>query len=233
MSESIKLRVLVVEDDPRMLDLLTKGFREIGHTVMPASDGQAGLQLAVDFAFDVIVLDIGLPHRDGFELTRTLRAARNTVAILMLTARDTEDDIIQGLELGADDYLTKPFSFRELVARVHRLGRTAHRPAVEPAIVLDPARLVALRDDTHIQLTRTEFLLLSTLSSRPGAPVSRKALSEAIWGAQQAVGPNTLDVLVNGLRNKLDVPYKRKLLHTVRGVGYCLRLHDDSQELAS
>jgi DNA-binding response OmpR family regulator len=222
MTDKIKLRVLVVEDDARMLDLLCRGLREEGHAVMPASDGQAGLELATSFSFDVIVLDIGLPQLDGFNVTQALRMRNKTVAILMLTARDAEDDIIRGLDLGADDYLIKPFSFPELIARLQAVARTTQARDVQAQLVLDPARLMVTRENTPIQLTRTEFLLLSSLTQVPGQPVARQSLIESVWGKEHPISANTLDVLVNALRGKLDAPFHSRMIQTVRGIGYRL-----------
>jgi len=225
------LRILVVEDDARLLDLLCQGLRELGHTVMPASEGQAGQELALKFSFDVIVLDIGLPCRDGYEITQTLRGLKRSVPILMLTARDAEDDIIRGFDTGADDYLLKPFSFPELVARLQGLTRLYRRGPVSP-ITLDHARLIVVREGAAIQLTRTEFLLLALLVDKAGSTVARHDLIHAIWGPAQATHANTLDVLVNALRSKLDLPFKTKMIHTVRGVGYRLLLHADMASYA-
>lgn len=222
MKEKVTLRILVVEDDIRMLELLCRGLREEGHAVMPASDGRNGLELATAFEFDVIVLDIGLPFVDGFDVTRALRKQNKTVAILMLTARDTEDDIIHGFDQGADDYLIKPFSFPELIARLRAVSRTNQLHATQGKLVLEPARLTVTRDNMQIQLTRTEFLLLSSLTQFSGRPVTRQNLIESVWGKQQLIPPNTLDVLVNALRGKLDTAFQSKMIQTVRGIGYRL-----------
>ena len=238
MTYATQRRILIIEDDPRMLGLLCQGLREIGHTVMPASNGEAGLELAINFAFDVIVLDIGLPCRNGYDVTIALRAQKKSVPILMLTARDTEDDIIRGLDLGADDYLIKPFSFPELVARVHGLARLSRRESSATSLVLDPVWLTVRRDRTVIQLTRAEFLLLASLNQRAGEPVARQSLVESIWGTEQPIHSNNLDVLVNALRGKLDGPYRTKMILTVRGVGYRLDIDGklpeaESQELSA
>jgi DNA-binding response OmpR family regulator len=222
MADTFNKRILVIEDDPRMLQLLCKGLREVGHTTMPASDGDVGLELAMKFDYDVIVLDIGLPTRDGYEITRALRAQKKTLAILMLTARDAEDDIIQGFELGADDYLVKPFSFPEMLARLNALTRPSRHESFNASLHLNSVRLTASRDNTVIPLTRTEFQLLALLNEYGGAPVTRQMLMDSIWGLRQTTNMNTLDVLVNALRNKFDAPYKTKRILTVRGVGYRL-----------
>ncbi len=218
---SVKQRVLVVEDDPRMLALVCQGLREVGHTAMPASDGESGLELALGLAFDSIILDVGLPIRDGYSVAAAIRSQRS-VPILMLTARDREEEILRGFDHGADDYLTKPFSFRELLARLDVLGRTATRRAIS-GLRLDHAKLVVYRDGHAIQLTRTEFLLLAVLYRYSGLPVEREALMEAVWDDPHAISPNALEVLVNALRSKLDGEFREKLVVTVRGVGYRLQ----------
>jgi DNA-binding response OmpR family regulator len=220
-SSSPKQRVLVVEDDPRMLALVCQGLREIGHTPMPASDGETGLDLAMKLTFDSVILDIGLPARDGYSVALAIRS-RSNVPILMLTARDSEEEILRGFDHGADDYMTKPFSFRELLARLDALGRAASRQASK-GLRMDPARLLVYRDDLPIQLTRTEYLLLAALHQRFDSSVDRRSLMEAVWEDPRVVSGNALDVLVNALRAKLDGPFPTKLLVTVRGVGYRLQ----------
>lgn len=231
MTHTLQQRILVIEDDPRMLELLCKGLRDVGHTAMPASDGDSGLDLAIHYDFDAIVLDLGLPARDGMEIVQTLRAQNRRVPILIVTARDAEDDIIRGLEAGADHYLVKPFSFPELLARLNGLSRAPGRFTADTMLVLNPARLTALRDNKIIQLTRSEYLLLSTLHQHAGKPVARHTLSESIWGGTQ-VDANTLDVLVNSLRSKFDGPYAVKRICTVRGVGYALQPESAAPEPA-
>jgi DNA-binding response OmpR family regulator len=224
MQESkINLRVLVVEDDQRMLDLLCRGLRDFGHTAMPASEGDAGFELAMIMDFDVIVLDVCLPKRDGCEIAQTLRAKNKGVPILMLTARDAEDDIIRGLESGADDYLLKPFSFAELLVRLHTLVRTNKKQIDRRGLYLDAARFLASRGDVPIQLTRSEFLLLGVLHQKAGLVVSRQAMIDAVWRYPHMTKANALDVLVNALRTKLDGPFAHKMIETIRGVGYRLR----------
>jgi DNA-binding response OmpR family regulator len=221
MPSTIQQRVLVVEDDPRMLALICKGLREVGHTAMPASDGETGLDLATRLTFDCVILDIGLPVRDGHSVARAIRSHRS-VPILMLTARDGEEELLRGFDHGADDYLTKPFSFRELLARLDVLGRTAARQ-VENGLRVDPARLLVYRNDIAIQLTRSEYLLLAALYRHSGSTVDRQTLIEAVWSYPHAISANALEVLVNNLRAKLDGSSPTKLLLTVRGVGYRLQ----------
>jgi two-component system copper resistance phosphate regulon response regulator CusR len=212
-----------------MLELVCKGLREAGHTPMPASDGEAGLDLAMRFEFDSIILDIGLPGRDGYAVARAVRAVKR-VPILMLTARDGEESVLRGFEDGADDYLTKPFSFRELLARIHALGRCSARQG-DDLVVLDAARSTVYRDGLPVQLTRLEFLLFSALYSQRGATVPRHELMQAIWREGPVPSGNTLEVLVNSLRAKLDAEHATKLIVTVRGVGYRLQLSPEAVPL--
>lgn len=225
MTSTVQQRILVVEDDPRMLDLLCKGLREVGHTTMPASDGESGLDLATKHDFDAIILDLGLPLADGMQIVTSLRAENRHTPILIVTARDTEDDIVRGLESGADHYLVKPFSFPELLARLNGLTRTSNRSHVRGHIRLNPLRLTVLRDNRVVQLTRSEYLLLSALYQHAGKTVSRTLLAESIWGNTH-VDSNTLDVLVNSLRSKFDGPYATKRILTIRGIGYTLQPED-------
>ena len=222
------MRALIVEDEPRMLELLRTGLYEHGFTVMTAADGETGLRMATTHEFDSIVLDIGLPQMDGYALIEALRAGGNATPVLMLTARDTEDEIIRGLEAGADDYLTKPFSFPELVARLHSIMRRTREDeagSIKTADVeIDLVRHVVTRSGDSIDLTRLEFRLLECLTRQAGQCVSRQAVVEFVWGADHSVGPTALDVLVNSLRAKIDAPYNRKLIGTLRGSGYIFPL---------
>lgn len=219
--------ILVVEDEPRMLELLRKGLYEHNFTVMTAADGETGRAIAEAHEFDTIVLDIGLPQLDGYGLMRALRARGRATPVLMLTARDTEDDIIRGLDLGADDYLTKPFSFPELVARLHSITRHPRKDASGALVVgdcmVDVIRRSVTRNRQHVDLTRQEFQLLACLMRRAGQCVPRQTLIEFVWGGDRQVGMGALDVLVNSLRLKFDAPYADKLIGTVRGSGYLFK----------
>jgi DNA-binding response OmpR family regulator len=221
------MRILIIEDEPRMLELLRMGLYECGHTVMTAGDGVTGLEIALSYEFDAIVLDIGLPRMNGYELMKVLRARANRTPVLMLTARDTEDDIIRGLDLGADDYLTKPFSFPELVARLQSITRSICKETdgvmEVDDVVVDPRRHSVTRNEKSIDLTRQEFLLLTCLIRKAGQCVTRQSLMEFIWGMDHAVGASALDVLMNSLRAKIDSPFRKKLLGTVRGLGYVFK----------
>ena len=221
------MRILIVEDEPRMLELLRKGLYEHGFTVMTAPDGQTGLEIATAQEFDAIVLDIGLPRLNGFTLMQTLRGRGTVTPTLMLTARDSEDDILRGLDLGADDYLTKPFSFDELVARLQSITRPSRKEnegKIEVGdVIIDPIRHSVTRNMQSINLTRLEFLLLMCLVRGDGECVARQTLVEFIWGPNHPVSATALDVLINSLRAKIDAPFKKRLIGTVRGSGYIIR----------
>ena len=207
-----------------MRDLLRLGLQEQGCAVMAAIDGETGLEIAAACEFDVVVLDIGLPGCDGFEVLRVLKGRQSPARILMLTARDAEDEIILGLDLGADDYMTKPFSFLELMARLQSVSRTPSAVTdtrIEVGdLVVDTIKRTVVRGNKRVALSKSEFSLLVSLLRDAGRCVSRDSLTESIWGADANVGPGTLDVLVNALRSKLDSPYHQKLILTVRGSGY-------------
>jgi DNA-binding response OmpR family regulator len=220
------MRLLIIEDEPRMLELLRKGLQERDCAVMTAMDGETGLEIATAYEFDAILLDIGLPRRDGYELMQALRQRACPTRVLMLTARDGEDDIIRGLDLGADDYMTKPFSFPELVARLQSITRPRRDDGtgrIEAGdLVVDMLRRSVTRDGISVDLTRSEFSLLVSLVRSAGRCVPRQSLMEGVWGSDPEVGQGALDVLVNSLRGKIDVPYRKKIIHTVRRSGYVL-----------
>src|ERR1700683_3713861 len=221
------MKLLIVEDETRMAGLLRKGLTEEGHTAMCAGDGAEGLALAKSYEFDVIILDIMMPKLSGYEMAKRLRSEKVRTPILMLTARDSVPDIVKGLDLGADDFMTKPFSFDELVARLRAVKRRAI--AAEDAdlhvadLVIDPASREVLRGESRVSLTRNEYNLLDPLMSRAGKVVSRRSLIESVWGFDREIEENTLDAFMHLLRNKIDSPGRAKLIHTVRGVGYVIR----------
>lgn len=227
------MNLLIVEDEARMANLLCKGLTEEGHTATCAHDGAEGFALAKTYEFDVIILDIMMPKLSGYEMAKRLRAEKIRTPILMLTARDSVPDIVKGLDLGADDYMTKPFSFDELVARLRAVKRRAL--VAEDTnlrvgdLTLDPASREVLRGDVRVSLTRTEYNLLERLMYRAGKVVSRRALIEAVWGFDREIEENTLDAFMHLLRNKIDPPGKLKLIHTVRGVGYTIRSDGEGQ----
>ena len=227
------MRVLVIEDDPAMAGLLQKGLQEENHVVSVANDGRSGLQLAADYQFDVIILDWMLPGMDGLEVSRRLRKDGNSTPILMLTARDAVPDIVRGLDAGMDDFLTKPFSFAELLARIRALGRRAkaslHLKHLEVAdLSLDPTAHRVFRGRQEIHLTPTEYRLLEFLMRRQGGAASRRAIVEAVWGLEAEVEENTLDAFIRLLRSKVDAGNKPRLIHTVRGFGY--RVQEEAKE---
>ena len=221
------MKLLVVEDEVRMAELLHKGLTEEGHTATCASDGAEGLSLAKSYDFDVIILDIMMPKLSGYELAKRLRAEKIRTPILILTARDSVPDIVRGLDLGADDYMTKPFSFEELLARLRAVKRRA-LVAQETCLrvgdlVLDPASREVVRGEERVSLTRTEYNLLERLMYRAGKVISRRSLIESVWGFDRNIEENTLDAFMHLLRTKVDPRGRPKLIHTVRGVGYMIR----------
>ena len=220
------MRVLFVEDDPRMRALVQRGLAEQGHAVDVAEASPQALSLARQSSYDVMVFDVMLPGPSGIDLARSLRQAGNATPILMLTARDTAADIVSGLDAGADDYLTKPFAFSVLLARLRALSRRppiAREDLLSVAdLRLDVASHTASRGETPLPLTRTEYSLLECLMRRPGRVVRREQLMDQLWGARD-VSSNTLDAFVKSLRHKLDGDDRPRLLHTIRGIGYCIR----------
>lgn len=220
------MRVLVVEDDPRMADVIAKGLRENSYAVDIAHDGDAGLYQTSINDYDVIILDVLLPRRDGFQVCSELRTRGNNTPILMLTARAAIDDRITGLDAGADDYLTKPFSFRELLARIHALLRrdAQLRPNVLEIgdLVLDSVSHRVSRANREVQLTAKEYALLEYLARRAGQLVSRAEIAAHVWDDTFDPFSNTIEVYMNRLRKKIDDNHAVKLLHTRRGEGYSL-----------
>ncbi len=221
------MRVLVVEDETKMAALLQRGLREEGYAVDVAADGREALWLATENPYDAIVLDVMLPDLDGFEVSRKLREAGKWSPVLMLTARDAVHDRVAGLDAGADDYLTKPFSFAELLARLRALLRRGapDRPAVLQLgdLTLDPATRRVTRNGTPIELTAREFALLEYLMRHPGEVLSRTRLIEHVWDFAFEGDSNVVDVYVRYLREKVDRPFRRDSIETVRGAGYRLR----------
>ena len=221
------MNILIVEDDRKLAQQLKRGLDEEGHPTCLAWDGKTGWEAAVASPFDVLVLDVMLPGLDGFSLVRRLRDASVSTPILMLTARDATADIVAGLDAGADDYLTKPFSFAVLLARLRALGR---RRQVDPRtrlqigdLSLDPATHEVERSGVPLPLTRTEFGILDLLMRNAGRVITRERLIESVWGYDREIENNTLDVFIRQLRLKVERPGTLRLIHTVRGVGYTLR----------
>jgi DNA-binding response OmpR family regulator len=221
------MRILIVEDDRKLATQLRKGLDENSHSTSIVFDGLDGFEAALQGGFDVLVLDVMLPGIDGFSLVRKLREREVTTPVLLLTAKDDPEDIVEGLDAGADDYLTKPFSFKVLIARLRALAR---RKTVEPArnltiadLVLDPVSREVRRASATIPLTRTEFMLLEFLMRNCGRVMTRSRLFEAVWGVDRDVEQNTLERYISMLRTKIDTPGAHKLIHTSRGVGYVMR----------
>ena len=221
------VRVLVVEDETKLGNLLSRGLREEGYAADLAERGEEALWMAKAVEYDAIVLDVMLPGLDGFDVCRRLRADGVWSPVLMLTARDAVDDRVAGLDAGADDYLAKPFSFEELLARLRALTRRA--PVERPAVLavgdlrLDPAAHRAWRGDVELDLSAKEFALLEVFMRRPGSVLSRGQLLEGAWDMAFESRSNVVDVYVRYLREKIDRPFGCESIETVRGVGYRLR----------
>lgn len=216
------MRLLVIEDESRMLELLHRGLSEEGHTVWCAADGSEGLQMLRGHYFDMVILDVMMPRMNGFELATHMRSENNFTPILMLTAKDSVSDVVHGLELGADDYMTKPFSFEELLLRmraVHRAAASRKTQLQVGDLSLNVSTREVSRDRVRISLTRTEYLLLERLMLHAGEVVARETLL-ASFGRE--IENNSLDAFMRLLRNKVDCPDRRKLIHTVRGAGYVI-----------
>jgi two-component system OmpR family response regulator len=219
--------VLVVEDEVKMAGLLKRGLEEEGYAVDVARDGSEALWLGTENPYDAMILDVRLPDLDGFEVCRRLRSDGRWAPVLMLTARDAVPDRVAGLDAGADDYLTKPFSFTELFARLRALLRrgAAERPAVLWAgdLALDPATRKVTRGNSPIELTAKEFALLEYLMRHPGEALTRTRIIEHVWDFAYDGDSNVVDVYVRYLREKIDRPFGRDSIETVRGTGYRLR----------
>ena len=221
------MHLLIVEDDKKMAHLLKQGLEEENHRAAVATDGPSALDLLGSYNFDVIVLDVMLPGVDGLEIARRLRAKEVRTPILMLTARDAIPDITAGLDAGADDYLTKPFAFAELLARIRALGRRG--PANLPNVLklgdltLDPGTREVKRSNREIKLTATEYRLLELLMRNAGHGVSRSAILNTVWGFDDDIQDNTLDAFVSLLRSKISRGQEKQMIETIRGFGYRIR----------
>ncbi len=221
------MRVLLAEDEKKTTDYLTKGLREDGHAVEAAQNGADTLELALQHEFDAIILDVMLPELDGWEVLKRLRAAGLSTPVLFLTARDHVEDRVRGLDLGANDYLIKPFAFAELLARLRNLARL---PKAAPGggllavgdLEIDTLRHRVIRAGQSLHLTSKEYALLLLLARNQGRVLSRTLIAEALWGVLYDQQSNAVDALVRRLRAKLDTPFATALLHTIRGTGYVL-----------
>ena len=220
------MKLLVIEDEHKTAAFLKKGLEESGFVADTAEDGEVGAYLAQQGDYDLIILDVMLPGQDGWSVLKTLRLRRDQTPVLFLTARDSVPDRVHGLELGADDYLVKPFAFSELLARIRTILRRG--PARQPATLwvadleIDVQRHKATRGGRQIDLTPKEFLLLSLLVRRSGDVLSRILIAEQVWDINFDSGTNVVDVHMHRLRVKVDDPFDLKLIHTVRGIGYVL-----------
>jgi heavy metal response regulator len=221
------MRILVVEDEQKVASFIKRGLEEEGYAVDVAADGEEGLAMALECVHDLIILDIRLPKMDGLRVLKELRQEKVMTPVLLLTVRATIEDKVLGLDAGADDYLTKPFAFQELVARVRALLR--RRAGADPAILqvadltLDPARRTVSRGGERIELTAREFALLDYFMRNPGRVLTRAMIAEHVWDYTFDTTTNIIDVYINYLRKKIDTGREAKLLHTVRGVGYVLK----------
>jgi two-component system copper resistance phosphate regulon response regulator CusR len=221
------LRLLVIEDEKKVARFIKKGLEEEGYAVDLASDGEEGLARVLDQVHDLIILDIALPKIDGLQVLKKLRERKVPTPVLLLTVRATIEDKVLGLDSGADDYLTKPFAFQELLARIRALLR--RKAEVGPPLlqvedlVLDPARHLVTRRGERIDLTSKEFALLEYLLRNAGRVLTRAMISEHVWNYDFDTETNVIDVYVNYLRRKIDSRGEKKLIHTVRGSGYVLK----------
>lgn len=223
------MNLLIVEDEPHLLSIIRKGLSEKNNDVSVALDGTTALEMILNYNFDVVILDIMLPDINGIEICRRLRAAKNFVPILLLTALGTTENIVTGLNSGADDYLVKPFKFSELEARIAALARRSsqdHKPTdliqIDDLEIDNRAKTVK-RNDTSIQLTAKEFKLLHYLASNSEIILSREKILDNVWDINFDMNTNIVDVYINYLRNKIDKPFKTKLIHTIKGLGYVIK----------
>jgi two-component system copper resistance phosphate regulon response regulator CusR len=221
------MSILLVEDEPKTLAYLSQGLGENGFEVATARTGEQGLRAIQSQHYELVVLDVMLPERDGWSLLRELRAAGDDTPVLFLTARDSLQDRVKGLELGADDYLVKPFAFSELLARIRSIlrripARQSERLRIAD-LEIDVARAQATRGGRRLDLTPKQLSLLCLFVSRPGEVLSRKFLAEEVWEIRFETETNIVDVAIRRLRNKVDAPFPVKLIQSVRGVGYVLQ----------
>ena len=221
------MHILVVEDEKKVASFIKRGLEAANYSVDVEHDGETGLSRLLKTDYDLVILDVMLPRVDGLSLMKEIRQRRIEVPVLLLTARVTVADRVMGLDLGADDYLTKPFAFEELLARVRALLRRG--AAAVPAVLaiadlrLDPATREVTRSNQRIELTPKEYALLEFLLRRREQVLSRAVIAQHVWGVNYDTFTNVIDVYVNYLRNKIDDGFEPKLIHTVRGVGYVLK----------
>ncbi|MGA7613609.1 MAG: heavy metal response regulator transcription factor [Thermoanaerobaculia bacterium] len=220
------MRLLIIEDEAKTASYLSKGLKEAGFVLDVAADGEDGLHLALTGSYDLVILDVMLPGLDGWDVIRKLRDAKEHLPVIFLTARDSVEDRVKGLELQADDYLVKPFAFTELIARIRTVLRRAPQrvqQAIKVAdLEIDLIRHRAVRQGNLLNLTPKEFSLLSLLVRRAGEILPRAVIAEQVWDINFDTDTNIIDVAVRRLRSKVDDPFEQKLIHTVRGMGYVL-----------
>ena len=223
------MKLLIVEDEPNLLSILRKGFAENNNDVSVALDGKTALEMIENYTFDVVILDVMLPDVNGIEICRRLRAAKNFVPVLLLTALGTSENIVTGLNAGADDYVVKPFKFGELDARVNALYRRANQETekVDSIIISDleinSKSKTVKRNGESIVLTAKEFKLLYYLAKNSGRIVSRDQILDNVWDINFDMNTNVVDVYINYLRKKIDKPFATKLIHTMKGLGYVIQ----------
>ena len=221
------MRILLIEDEKKAGAFLAKGLGENGFAVDLATDGKQGLAAALAQPYDLLIVDVLLPHKDGWQVVSEFRRKNKNTPILFLTARDSVRDRVKGLDLGADDYLVKPFAFSEVLARVRSLLRRSPAPPEKELRVedleIDTVRNRAVRSGTSLNLTAKEFLLLAQLARARGEVVSRAEILEQVWDVKFEASTNIVDVMVRRLRAKVDDPFEKKLVRTIRGVGYALK----------
>ncbi|WP_028079931.1 heavy metal response regulator transcription factor [Solimonas soli] len=227
------MKILIVEDETKTADYLQRGLTEQGYVVEVAHNGPDGQHYALQYDYDLIILDVMLPGADGFAVLRAIRAVKQT-PVIMLTARDRVDDRVKGLRDGADDYLVKPFSFLELVARIQAIARRGRGQDPMQITVgdlqIDLLSRRAWRDGKRLDLTAKEFALLAALARRQGEIISKTVIAEQVWDINFESSANVVEVAIKRLRAKIDNPFKHKLLHTIRGMGYVLESRDGEDE---
>jgi two-component system copper resistance phosphate regulon response regulator CusR len=227
------MRILLVEDDPKVSAFILKGLKEEGYALDAYADGMDGAHWAVENEYDLIILDVMLPGMNGLDICRHIRAENKSTPVLMLTARDSSDDIVSGLDSGADDYLTKPFSFDVLLARVRALLRRAqqYRSATLRIadLEMDPATRRVSRAGADIQLTGKEYAMLEYFMRNPGVVLSESRIIEHVWDMNHDSMTNTVNVYIHHLRNKIDRGQSRRLIHTIRGAGFMLSERETDQ----
>lgn len=224
------MKLLIVEDEPNLLSILRKGLAENSNEVSVALDGTTAIEMLQDYTFDVVVLDVMLPDINGIEICRRLRASKNFVPVLLLTALGTSENIVTGLNAGADDYLVKPFKFGELEARINALYRRAHQDVEKIDTItigdleINARAKTVSREGEQIVLTAKEFKLLYYLAKNKGNIVSRDQILDNVWDINFDMNTNVVDVYINYLRKKIDKPFSNKLIHTIKGLGYVIKI---------